>query len=148
MFFGLESEVTALRCIQAVWAAADPHVPREERVAQDVRLLPEMTRVVVQSFRPEGRKVAQEAAASAPPGCHEEAPLRRIGGIVDTAVRLGSDLTDAQLEAVRSALQRRVTLIHGPTGHRQDHSCRLCGHGLEVARGPHTLCCRLQCCSR
>ena len=33
-----------------------------------------------------------------------------------------------------------------PTGHRQDHSCRLCGHGLEVARGPHTLCCRLQRC--
>ena len=115
--YGLESEVTALRCIGAVWAAAEPRVAREERAAQDARLLPEMARIIVQSFHPEGRKAAQETAALLPPGCQDAAAVvRRMSAVAEAAGRIGCDLTEAQLEAVNSALQRRLTLIHGPPG--------------------------------
>ena len=116
--FGLESEVTALRCIGAVWAAAEPHVPREEHLAAGMRLLPEMARILVQSFLPEGRQAAKEAAASIPPGCEVVAVpwQRRVSAVVETAARIGCELTEAQLEAVSSALRQRLTLIHGPPG--------------------------------
>ena len=120
--YGLESEVTALRCISAIWSASQPCVSLEERPnGPRTNLGREMTKIVVESFRhksengdqdsQDGRAKAREVARSLPPGCDlvERAPVKK-------SVPNGISLSEAQLNSVQAALQHRLTLIHGPPG--------------------------------
>lgn len=116
---GLDSEVTALRMAAALRALVQPAALREVGSIQPPLFTHEMRTLLVGSFSPAGRDAARAVAVEAPSkweGTGPDNDARCVALAVDSAAGRGTPLTPAQVSAVMSALQRRVTLIHGPPG--------------------------------
>lgn len=114
---GLDSEVTALRMVAALHALAQPASARKDSRAPG--FAPALRTLLLQSFSGPGHEAARAAAEELPPGCawaDEQGRERCLSAATEAASTRGAQLTPAQVAAVQSALERRLTLIHGPPG--------------------------------
>lgn len=105
---GLDSEVTIQRSLSALRGAAPP--AGRQTLAEPLRQL------IVGSFLPDGAAGARAAAEQPPKGSEAIFVPQRLGLAAKAAQARGQPFTSAQELAVRSALERRATLIHGPPG--------------------------------
>lgn len=113
--YGLESEVTAFRCISALWASAQPRLSADEGRAAPQALGREMSQIIVEAFGAPGARHLESARRAL-----AKRPVEQLEQSVElvqkAALATGQRLSQAQLNSVMASLQQRLTLIQGPPG--------------------------------
>lgn len=116
---GLQSEVTSLRMIGALRALTRPSLRKDETGAHaDANFTAEMRDILVGSFDSSGVSIAQSLAGESSSSVLSASRRNEqcLEATVDAAALQGTSMTLAQIDAVKNAMDRRLTLIHGPPG--------------------------------